>query len=92
MERDFEGMDEDDPRQMGAMMRTRYQGAGLPPGKGVEEAIRRMEAGEDPDKIEEEIVDVLEEDVGLSGEGGGKFRRPSNKLKPPDVGKTLYDL
>ncbi|HUT88656.1 MAG TPA: zinc ribbon domain-containing protein [Thermoguttaceae bacterium] len=98
MAQEAEGISEDDPRQMARMMRKLHDAAGLPLGQGMEEAIRRMEAGEDPDKIEEEMGDLLEEDP-LLGEGGsspgeigGSLRRLSRKLKPPDVDDTLYDL
>jgi hypothetical protein len=97
MARDADGMNEDDPRQMANMMRKLYEGTGLPLGKGMEEAIRRMEAGEDPDKIEEEMGDVLEDEDALFGEGGwseagGGLRSISRKLKAPEVDETLYDL
>lgn len=57
----------------------------------MEEAIRRMEAGEDPDKIEEEMGDPLEEEPGF-GESGRSLRQLSKRLKPPEVDETLYDL
>jgi putative FmdB family regulatory protein len=102
-----EGANEDDPRQMARMMRKLYDTTGLPLGAGMEEAMRRMEAGEDPDKIEEELGDVLEQedpfgggqgDDGGAGEGaegtkrGGGLRAISRKLRPPKVDETLYDL
>jgi len=92
MAREGEAAGEDDPRQMARMMRKLYDSAGLRLGEGMEEAMRRMEAGEDPDKIEEEMGDLLETDDPLSGETGGSLRRLSRKLKPPDVDETLYDL
>lgn len=33
---------------------------GMRMGEGMEEAMRRMEAGEDPGKVEEELGDVLD--------------------------------
>jgi putative FmdB family regulatory protein len=87
-----DGFNEDDPRQMAQMMRKLHEGAGLPLGQGMEEAIRRMEAGEDPDKIEEEMGDLLEMEDPLMGEGSGRLRRLSRKLKAPEVDDTLYDL
>ena len=87
-----EGVDEDDPKQMARMMRKLYEGAGLRPGGAVEEAMRRMEAGEDPGKIEEEMGDLLEAEEPLFSEGGRGLRGLSRKLKPPEVDETLYDL
>ena len=60
MAAEAEGMNEDDPRQAARMMRKLYEVTGLQLGGGMEEAIRRMEAGEDPDQIEAELGDVLE--------------------------------
>jgi hypothetical protein len=99
MAREADSVNEDDPRQMARMMRKLYDAAGLPPNKGIEEAIRRMEAGEDPDKIEEEMGDLLDgedpllaEKPGALGERSGRLRRLSRKLRPPEVDDTLYEL
>jgi putative FmdB family regulatory protein len=87
-----DGISEDDPRQMARLMRKLYQSAGLPLGGGLEEAIRRMEAGEDPDKIEEEMGDVMEdEDPFATGSRGG-LRSLRKRLRPPAVDDTLYEL
>ena len=47
----------------------------MPPGaipKELDVAIKRLEAGEDPEKIEEDMGDVLGEFMGgEEGEGGG---------------------
>jgi hypothetical protein len=87
-----EGISEDDPRQMGRMMRKLYEATGLRLGEQMTEAIRRMEAGEDPDKIEAEMGDLLEaEEPGL-GAGERGLRQFARKLKPPAVDETLYDL
>jgi putative FmdB family regulatory protein len=92
MERDADGMNEDDPRQMARMMRKLYDAAGLQIGGGMEEAMRRLETGEDPDKIEEEMGDVLEGEEPLFGASGGGIRGLARKLRPPRVDETLYDL
>ena len=90
-----EGMDEDNPRQMARMMRKLYEGAGLPLNEKMEEAVRRLEAGEDPEKIEEAMGDFLdEEDPLLGGESGpaGGLRGLSRRLRKPEIDETLYDL
>jgi putative FmdB family regulatory protein len=92
MAREAEGANEDDPRQMAHMMRKMYDATGMSLGEGMEEAIRRMEAGEDPDKIEEEMGDLLEAEEPMFGASGGKLTRMSQKFKPPEVDETLYDL
>lgn len=63
-----EHLDESNPQEMGAFMRRMAEVAGLPQSSAMEEAIRRMEAGEDPERIEEDLGDVL---GGQEGEGGG---------------------
>lgn len=72
MEREFSGMDEEnpDPRQLARMMRKMSDLTGEKMPGQVEEMIRRMEAGEDPEKLEEEYGDALDE-FEKSGEAGG---------------------
>jgi hypothetical protein len=93
MASEAEGMNEDDPRQAARMMRKLYEATGLQLGGGMEEAIRRMEAGEDPDQIEAELGDVLEgEDPfgGLEMKKGLKHLR--DKYVRPKIDSTLYEL
>jgi len=59
---DAEGMDEDDPRQLGRLMRRMSEITGEGLGPEMEEAMRRLEAGEDPEKIEAEMGDLLEDE------------------------------
>lgn len=86
-------IDESDPRQMAGFMRSFFERTGMPMGPGVEEAMRRMEAGEDPDRIEEELGDLLEaEDGELPETASSGMRRLRRALKPPSVDRTLYEL
>jgi hypothetical protein len=87
-----EGLDEEDPRQAARMMRKLYESTGMQLGDQMEEAIRRMESGEDPDKIEEEMGDLLDDEQALFGEKGSRLRSLPKKLRPPQVDETLYDL
>jgi len=89
--RQAEGVDDDDSRAMAGMMRRLYDGMGLRLGAGMEEAIRRMEAGEDPDRIEDELGDVLEEEDPLFG-AGRSLRDLRRRIRPPRVDSTLYEL
>lgn len=68
---ELEHMDEDDPRQMAAAVRRMTELAGEPVTPAMEEMIRRLEAGEDPERIEEDLGDALEEEAG--DEDGGGF-------------------
>ena len=74
------------------MIRKLYDATGLNLGGNMEEAIRRMEAGEDPDKIEQDMGDLLESEDPLFGQSGSTLRQFSRRLKPPEVDETLYDL
>jgi hypothetical protein len=71
MERDMEHMDENNPKHMAHMMRKMkdIMPAGSMP-KELDIAIKRLEAGEDPEKIEEDMGDVLGDLMG-GEEGGG---------------------
>ena len=53
-------INEDDPRQAANLMRKLSDMTGLELGDGMNEALKRMEAGEDPDAIEAEMGDILE--------------------------------
>ena len=84
-----EKLNEDDPRQAAQLMRKLTDATGMSLGAGMEEALHRLEKGEDPDQIEAEMGDLLEgEEPFVMGEKGQKGRR-----KPkPRVDETLYDL
>jgi putative FmdB family regulatory protein len=87
--REAERIDEEDPRQAALLMRKLSDATGLKMGPAMEEALSRMERGEDPDKIEEEMGDLLEgEEPFLLEAKGTKGRRKSQ----PKVDDTLYEL
>jgi len=72
---EMEGMDENDPRQMARAVRRMAEIAGEPVTPAMEEMIRRLEAGEDPERVEEELGDALEEELG--GDGTGPLGEPT---------------
>ena len=85
--KEAESMDEDDPRQAANLMRKLTDMTGLNLGPGMEEALSRMEAGEDPEQIEAEMGDLLEEEDPFSfKEKVGKVL----KKRPPKVDDKLY--
>lgn len=72
MERDMEHLDENNPKHMAHMMRKMKDI--MPPGtmpKELDIAIKRLEAGEDPEKIEADMGDVLGDLMGGEGGPGG---------------------
>jgi putative FmdB family regulatory protein len=80
MERDMEHLDENNPKHMAHMMRKMKDL--MPPGsmpKELDVAIKRLEAGEDPEKIEADMGDVLGDFMGGSegGAGGGGYSKDS---------------
>ncbi len=88
-----ENIDENDPRQAAKFMRKLFDSAGLEIGGTIEEAISRMEAGEDPEKIEEEMGDLLDDDDIFKNIGTKKaIKGLKRKYLPPTVDDTLYEL
>jgi hypothetical protein len=72
LERDMDHLDENNPKHMAHLMRKMKDV--MPPGttpKELDVAIKRLEAGEDPEKIEADMGDVLGDFFGgPEGEGG----------------------
>lgn len=82
----------ENPQQMAHMMKKLFDTTGMQPTGAMLEAMRRMEAGEDPDKIDEEMGELLDaEDMNVAGTSGvqGRLRR---YIEPPNVDPELYDL
>ena len=86
---EMEGVDENDPRQMARVVRRLTEATGVAVGGEMEEALRRLERGEDPEKIEEELGDLLEGDNLFGKEGLKGLKR---RLAPPVHDDTLYRL
>ncbi len=100
MERDMAGMDENnpDPRALGRMMRKMTEATGQKMPAEMEHMIRRLEAGEDPEKLEEEFGDAFDNmdfPDGMGGDGaeagdlggGVKVRRKAAERDP-----ALYEI
>ncbi len=80
MERDMAHLDENNPKHMAQMMRKMKDL--MPPGtmpKEMDVAIKRMEAGEDPEKIEADMGDLLGDFMGgpNAAAGGGGYTKDS---------------
>jgi putative FmdB family regulatory protein len=89
---ELERLDENDPRAMGQVMRQLFHAAGLKPGPGMEEAVQRMEAGEDPDRIERELGDTLEAEDPFQTGVRPDLRDLRRCWLPPRVDTGLYEL
>ena len=87
-----EGMNEEDPRQAAKLMRKFSSMTGMEMGPGMQEAIKRMEAGEDPEKVEAELGPRIEQEEPfiLPGQKG---KPAAGRLRPaPRRDPTLYEL
>lgn len=83
-----EKINQDDPRAAAKLMRKLSETTGMKLGDGFQEAMHRLEAGEDPDKIDEELGDILSaEDTFREKQGGKAAARPKSRQD-----ETLYDL
>ena len=94
MEREMSGLDEGnpDPRALGRMMRKMTEATGQAVPAEMEQMIRRLEAGEDPEKLEEEFGDAfdsmdLPDDPGPGEEASGKPRVRRLRRDP-----NLYEM
>ena len=86
---EMEGMDENNPRQMAHFLKRLKDVTGMNLGSGMEEVIRRLELGDDPDKIESEMGELLDGENPFSLEGIRGIRR---RVAPPVHDDTLYLL
>jgi putative FmdB family regulatory protein len=84
-----EGMNEEDPRAAAQLMRKLSDMTGLKYTGNMEEALGRLEAGEDPETIEAEMGEILEGDEMPFIVPGA---RTGGRVKPPKRDETLYEL
>jgi putative FmdB family regulatory protein len=85
-----EKMNEEDPKAMAQLMRRFSGKTGLVLNENMEQALSRLEAGEDPAQIEREMGDVFEGEDALPFEF--KQARKSLRSKSPDRDETLYEM
>lgn len=95
MENEFAGADENDPRAMARMMRRMSEITGEKIDGEMEEVVRKLEEGADPDSLEDQLgggVDDLSEndpyaaDAGMGGvpgapDGGAAPREKKHRFK-----------
>ena len=55
----LDDIDENDPRSLGRMMRQMADEVGEDMGPEFDEVVGRLEAGEDPEKIEQSMPDLM---------------------------------
>ena len=84
-------IDEDDPRQAANLIREFTRMTGVELGGAMEEAMSRLEAGEDPESIEAELGNTLDSEDPFLG-GSGRLSSALLKQLPPRRDDTLYDF
>jgi putative FmdB family regulatory protein len=77
---ELEGLDENDPRQLGRMMRKMATETGEDMGPEFDEIVGRLEKGEDPEKIEQSMGDLFGDAPGGEGAGMGMM---DDDMAPP---------
>lgn len=83
-------IDENDPRQAARLMRKFSNMTGVEFSGGMEEALRRLEGGENPEQIESELGNLMEgeeEPFVLPGK-----KRSGNRKAPPARDQKLYEM
>ncbi len=83
-----ESVNEDDPRQAARLMRKFSEATGLQLGPRFEEALHRLEKGEDPEALEEELGDLSEEEPFVAESRS----RAAMRKEQPSVDDRLYFL
>jgi predicted nucleic acid-binding Zn ribbon protein len=87
MEGEFANVDENDPRAMGRMMRRMSEVTGEKLDGEIEEVVRKLEEGADPDELEAQMGDEFGEggdpdDPPGMGPGGGEGMPPGEPREP----------
>ncbi len=101
MEKEFSSVDENDPKAMARMMRRMSELTGEKFDEPMEEAVRKLEEGANPDSLEDEMGGAFPDDP--DGEGpppapkdplrqAQGLRRGKSKPRPPAIrDPKLYD-
>jgi len=98
MESEFSQVDENDPRAMGRMMRRMAEMTGEKIDGDMEEVVRKLEEGADPDSLEEQFG-AGDEGAGEAGEGEDSPAAAREEARhrfrarrhPPTRDPKLYD-
>jgi hypothetical protein len=91
MEREFSGVDENDPKAMGRMMRRMAEITGEPIDGQMEEVVRRLEEGADPESLGEELGGTGEEGQASPAEAGRAGPGQVRRRAVPERDPRLYD-
>jgi hypothetical protein len=93
MEREFSNVDENDPRAMARMMRRMAELSGEKLDEPMEEAVRKLEEGADPDSLEAEMGDAFGAEDGAAGDPCGDGPMQGSEKQPePREGRTKFKV
>ena len=85
--------DEADPRDSARLFKRFAEMAGMRFNAGMQEALARIEAGADPDQIETEFGELLNDENPFEAETGGSLRDLLQRMShEPRRDPKLYDL
>lgn len=90
LDKNMDKIDENDPRQAARLMRELTNATGLEMGDSMEEALGRLEKGEDPEKIEKDMGDLLDGEDQLFKKS--RKSKTKNQSPKPSRDETLYEL
>jgi hypothetical protein len=82
---------DDDSRTMARLVRRLYDRAGMGLTDPLERALRRLEAGEDPDRIEREMGDLLDGPL-LPDAAESGVPMPGRRRRALRTDESLYEL
>ncbi len=88
LEREAEGVDENNPKEVARLMRKFTQMTGLRLGDRWEEALERLSSGEDLESIEDDLAEGLDEEEPIAVERRRRFPR----FRPPERDEGIYEL
>jgi putative FmdB family regulatory protein len=89
-----EGVDENNPQAAAGLMRRFSDITGIRFGDKMENAVSRLEAGEDPESLEKDLEGIDENDLFKldgAGEAGGR-KATGTRRKAPLRDETLYEM
>jgi len=95
MEGEFANVDENDPRAMGRMMRRMAELTGEKIDGEMEEVVRKLEEGADPEALEEQLGDSFPDEGGGGMDdpyGGGPMPGPGKDQPEPKEGKPRFKI
>jgi putative FmdB family regulatory protein len=88
-----EGLDEENPKAAAGLMRKFSAMTGIRFGEKMEDALTRLEGGEDPEALEKDMEGIDESDLfKMDGAGGSEKKGSAGRKKAPSRDETLYEM